>query len=139
MFGIILLSVVTLMQIYVFWRAYSMPFLKRNIPKKLLIGAGIVLWYIFFLGRYLGHGGTGFLSMTLEFLGMNWIAVVFLLTVSLLSVDLITIGGFLLPRLAPSLRGFALVAGVVFSLVALVQGMRPPVVQNYKVYLYGLP
>jgi predicted MPP superfamily phosphohydrolase len=139
MFGIILLFVVTLMQIYVFWRAYLVPFLKRNISRKLLIGTGIVLWSVFSLGRYLGHGGTGFLSMTLEFLGMNWIAVVFLLTVSLLFVDLITIGGFLLPRLAPSMRGFALVVGGVFSLVALIQGMRPPVVQDYKVYLYGLP
>jgi uncharacterized protein len=126
-FGIILLSVVTLMHVYVFWRADSVPFLKHNISRKLLIGAGIGLWSVFSLSRYLGHGGTGPLSMTLEFFGMNWMAVVFLLTVSLLAVDLITIGGFLLPRLTPSLRGFALVAGGVLSVVALVQGMRPPV------------
>jgi len=70
---------------------------------------------------------------------MNWMAVVFLLTVSLLAVDLITIGGFLLPRLAPTLRGSALIAGGVLSVVALVQGMRPPVVQSYDVHLDGLP
>ena len=139
MFGIILLSVVTLMHVYVFWRADSVPFVKHNISRKLLIGAGIGLWSVFSLSRYLGHGGTGPIAMTLEFFGMNWMAVVFLLTVSLLAVDLITIGGFLLPRLTPSLRGFALVAGGVLSVVALVQGMRPPVVQNYDVYLQGLP
>jgi predicted MPP superfamily phosphohydrolase len=139
MFGIILLSVFTLMQIYVFWRADSVPFLKRNISRKVLIGAGVILWFVFLLGRYLGHGGTGFPAMMLEFLGMNWMAVIFLLTVSLLVVDLITVGGLLLPRLAPSLRGFALVAGGVLSMVALVQGMRSPVVQNYDVYLKGLP
>jgi predicted MPP superfamily phosphohydrolase len=138
-FGIILLSVFTIMHVYVFWRAVSVPFLKRNISRKLLIGSGIVLWSVFFLGRYLGHGGTGPLAVTLEFLGMNWMAVVFLFTVSLLAVDLITLGGFLLPRLAPSLRGFALLAGGVLSVVALVQGMRAPVVQNYDVHLSGLP
>lgn len=139
MFGIILLSVVTLMHVYVFWRADSVPFLKRHVSRKLLIGAGMVLWAVFFLSRFLGHGGTGPLAMTLELLGMNWMAVVFLLTVSLLAVDLITGGGFLLPRLAPLLRGFALVAGGALSVVALVQGLRPPVVQNYDVHLYGLP
>ena len=139
MFGIILLSVVTLMHVYVFWRADSVPFLKRTISRKLLIGAGIGLWSVLFLSRYFGHGGTGPLSMAIELLGMNWMAVVFLLTVSLLAVDLITIGGFLLPRLAPSLRGFALFTGGVLSVVSLVQGMRPPVVQNYDVHIQGLP
>jgi predicted MPP superfamily phosphohydrolase len=138
-FGIILLSVVTVMHVYVFWRADSVPFLKRKISRKFLIGAGIALWSVFFLGRYLGHGGTGTLAATLEFLGMNWMAVVFLLTVSLLAVELITLGGVLLQRSAPTLRGFALVAGGVLSVIALVQGMRPPVVQSYDVHLDGLP
>jgi predicted MPP superfamily phosphohydrolase len=126
------------MHVYVFWRADSLPFLKRRISRKELIGAGIVLWSVFFLGRYLGHGGTGPLAMTFEFLGMNWMATVFLFTVCLLAVDLVTIGGFLLPRVTPQLRGFGLVTGAVLSVVALVQGMRPPVVQNHDVYLHGL-
>jgi uncharacterized protein len=58
-FGITLLSVVTLMHVYVFWRADSVPFLKHNIFRKLLIGTSISLWSVFPLGRYLGHGGTG--------------------------------------------------------------------------------
>jgi hypothetical protein len=127
------------MHVYVFWRADSVPFLKRTISRKLLIGTGIVLWSVFSLGRYFGHGGTGPLSMAIELLGMNWMAMVFLFTVSLLMVDIITVGGFLLSRLAPSLRGFALIAGGVLSVIALVQGMRPPVVQNYDVYLQGFP
>lgn len=139
MFGIILISVVTLMHVYVFWRADSLPFLKRRISRKYLIGTGIVLWSVFFLGRYLGHGGTGPLSITFEFLGMNWMAAVFLFTVCLLAVDIVTLGGFLLPRVIPRLRGFALVTGAVLSVVALVQGMRSPVAQHYDVYLHGLP
>jgi len=137
-FGFILISAITLMHIYVFWRAASVPVLKRYVPRKLLIGAGLVLWAGFFLGRVYGHHGTSPLAKTLELLGMNWMAVLFLLFVSLLAMDFVTGFGFLVPRLAPSLRGIALVAGVVLSVVALVQGLRPPVVQNYEVYLSGL-
>ena len=59
MFGIILLSVVTLMHVYVFWRAGSVPFLKRHVPRKLVVGTGTVLWGVFALGRFLGHDGAG--------------------------------------------------------------------------------
>ena len=139
MFGIVLTSAVTLMHIYVFWRVCSVPLLKRHIPRKLLIGAGIVLWAVFYFGRVFGHSGTGTFARTLELLGMNWMAMLFLAFVSLLAMDFITGFGFLLPKLAPSLRGLALVAGGVLSVIALVQGLRPPVVQNYEVRLSGLP
>jgi len=135
----ILTSIITLMHIYVFWRAVSVPFLKRHVPRKLLIGAGIVLWACFFFGRVLGHNGTGALASTLELLGMNWMATIFLIFVPLLAVDIVTGFGFFLPRLSPSLRGIALVIGGVLSVIALVQGLRLPVIQNYEVYLSGLP
>jgi predicted MPP superfamily phosphohydrolase len=137
-FGFILISAITLMHIYVFWRAASVPVLKRYVPRKLLIGAGLVLWATFFSGRVYGHHGTSLLAKTLELLGMNWMAVLFLLFVSLLAMDFVTGFGFLVPRLAPWLRTIALLAGLVLSLVALVQGLRPPVVRNYEVYLSGL-
>jgi predicted MPP superfamily phosphohydrolase len=41
-------------------------------------------------------------------------------------------------RPAPLLRGCALAAGTVLSVIALVQGLRPPVIQNYDVKLSGL-
>jgi predicted MPP superfamily phosphohydrolase len=137
-FGFVLTSAITLMHIYVFWRAASLPVLKRYVSRKLFIGAGLVLWIGFFLGRIYGHHGTSPLAKALEFLGMNWMAVLFLLFVSVFAMDLVTGFGFLVPRLAPSLRGIALVVGAVLSGVALFQGLRPPVVQNYEVYLPGL-
>jgi len=139
MFGKILISVFTLMHIYVFWRAASVPLVKRGVSRKCLIGAGVALWAIFFFGRVVGHGGTGVMAGTLELLGMNWMAVLFLTFVPLLGIDLVTAFGFLMPRLAPSLRGWALVAGGVLSLIALFQGLRPPVVQRYEASLSGLP
>jgi len=127
------------MHIYVFWRAASVPSVNRHVPRKILIGAGLILWAIFFFGRVIGHGGTGVLAGTLEFLGMNWMAVLFLTFIPLLAIDLATLFGFLMPRLAPSLRGWALVAGGTLSVIALFQGLRPPVIQKYEVVIPGLP
>ena len=59
MFGTILISVCTVMHVYVFWRAASVPFIDRHVPRKVLIGTGVILWAVFFFGRVMGHGGTG--------------------------------------------------------------------------------
>jgi predicted MPP superfamily phosphohydrolase len=127
------------MHIYVFWRAASIPFVKRHIPRKYLIAAGVVLWVIFLVGRGYGHGGTGSLAAVFELLGMNWLATLFLLFITLLAADIVTAFGYLLPRAAPSIRGWALVLGVMLSLIAMVQGLRPPVVEHYEVVLTDLP
>ena len=139
MFRLILTSVVTAMHVYVFWRAASVPFLKRRVPRRVFIAMGVGLWAAFLLGRVFGHGGTGALARTLELLGMNWMGALFLIFLTLLAMDLLTGFGFLLRRLAPRLRGLALVAGGVLSVIALIQGLRPPVVQSYDVHLAGLP
>ena len=139
MFGTILLLAVTLMHFYVFWRISSVPFLRRHVSRRFLIVTGVLFWAVFSFGRFFGHGGTGALAKTLELFSMDWMAVMFLTTVSLLAIDLVTGFGLLLPRLSPSLRGFALIAGGILSLVALLQGLRSPVVQEYEVRLSGLP
>ena len=138
MFGYILISVFTLIHVYVFWRASSVPFLKKHITQKLLIGVGVILWAFFFYARVIHHGSSGTAAGTLELFGMNWMGILFLLFVSFLAVDLITGFGFFLSRLTPSLRGVALATGLVLSVIALVQGFRPPVVENYEVRLPGL-
>ena len=138
MFGTILISVCTLMHIYVFWRIASVPFVNRHVPLNLLILTGVLLWAIFFIGRLFHHGGTGTLAATIELFGMLWMGALFLLFIPLLTMDVITGFGFLLPRLAPSLRCWALFVGGVLSVIALVQGLRPPVVQSYEVHLPGL-
>ena len=139
MFGIILLSIGTLLHIYVIWRASSVPFVNRLVSRKLLIGIGIILWGGFLSARVVGHGGTGGLAEAVELLGMTWMAALFLASVSLLAMDLLTGFGYFLPRLTPSLRGWALVASGVFCVIALIQGLRPPVVEKYEVGIAGLP
>jgi uncharacterized protein len=138
-FGIIFIAVGTVLQVYVFWRAASVPLVARHVARSLLVGAGMVLWLGFVLGRVLGHGGTGALEATLELIGMTWMGCVFLASVCLLAIEAVTAGGMLMPRHAPCVRGWALAVAAVLSLVALIQGLRPPVVQDYAVQLSGLP
>lgn len=109
MFGVILISTVTLMHAYVLWRAASVPFLRQRVSEKNLVIAGVTLWTLFLIGRVTGHHSPAVLSTVLELAGMTWMGVLLLTTVSLLAVDLVTGFGFFLPRLAPSLRGAALV------------------------------
>jgi hypothetical protein len=139
MFGTILISISTLMHIYVFWRVTSVPLVRRYVSLYLLIAAGVLLWAIFFIGRVYGHHGTGALAVVTEFLGMIWMGTLFLLCIFLLAADIMTLFGFLLPRIAPLIRTWALVAGVVLSIIALAQGLRSPVVQSYEVRLAYLP
>ncbi len=139
MFGTILITVGSLVHIYVFWRIASVPVVNRRVPRTIFVGAGLILWLLFFLGRIVGHGGTGFLAGTVEFLGMNWMGVLFLVFIPLLFMDLVTCFGFLMPRISPSLRGLALLVGLVLSSIALFQGLRPPVVEKYEVSIPGLP
>jgi len=139
MFGTILISTITLLHIYVFGRAATVPLIARLMPKKILFGIGLLLWVVFFLGRIYGRQRTGLTAATLDFIGMGWMGMLFLLFAAMLTVDLATGFGFLLPRLSPSLRGWALAAGALLSVAALIQGLRPPVLRNYEVHLAGLP
>ncbi|MDI6688550.1 MAG: metallophosphoesterase, partial [Desulfobacterales bacterium] len=91
MFRTILISACTFMHIYVFWRAASVPFINRHVSRKVLIRAGVILWAIFFFGRVIGHGGTGALAGMLEFLGMTWLAVLFLTFIPILLIDIFTL------------------------------------------------
>ncbi len=139
MFGIMLTTAWTVLHLYVVGRACSVPWIVRWLPRAYLIGAGAVLWASFPLVRYAEHAGSGPASRTLELLGMTWLAVLFLTAMALLAADVGTGFGFLFRRQAPALRGLGLVVGGGLSLLALVQGLRPPVVRPYEVGLAGLP
>ena len=115
-----------------------MPLVNRHVPLVFLILTGLLLWALLFMGRLFHHGGTGALTATIELFGMLWLGTLFLLFIPLLAMDVITGFGFLLPRWAPSLRGWTLLAGGMLSAIALFQGLRPPVVQSYEVRLAGL-
>lgn len=138
MFGFILASAVMIMQAYVFWRAASLPFITRHIPKKYLFRAGLLLWVAFCLSRLVFPQGNSLLA-AIEFISMTWMAVLFLISVCLLATELPTVFGFILPRSHVPLRTGALVIGLLLSVLALFQGLSAPVVENYPVYIHNLP
>ncbi|HRY30627.1 MAG TPA: metallophosphoesterase [Elusimicrobiota bacterium] len=139
MFGSVMTGVVSLMHVYVFWRACTVPFVTARVPRKGVAALGLLMWSVFFLGRVLGHGGTGPAAAALEFLGMNWMGALFLMTVTLLAADVLTLFGLVFKKYAPGLRGAALLTGLALAAFALVQGLRPPVVRSDDVPLAGLP
>lgn len=134
-----ILVIWTAMHVYVLWRASSVAIIARHLSRSLLAGLACFLWVSYILARVLDHFGIGVSARILEAIGATWIGVLFLLLVALLAVDLVTVFGRLLPRFAPSLRGWALFAGGFLSVIALVQGHLAPVVENYEVRLAGLP
>jgi predicted MPP superfamily phosphohydrolase len=139
LFGTTLIIIGTVMHLYVFWRIWSVPLVRERVPWPVLLGLCAAIWVVFYLGRTYGHGGEGALARALEFLGMNWLATVFLVFICVLPVDLVTMGGLVFRRFAPIARGTALGVGFLFALIALVQGMRPPVIGRYEVRMAGLP
>ena len=124
---------------YVFWRLASVPLVAAHVPPRVVFWAAVALWASYVAARTLNAWRLEAVGEPLELFAANWVGVVFLLFVALLAVDFVTLGGALLPGLAPALRGGAAFAALVLSVVALVQGLRPPVVREYEVRLPGLP
>lgn len=139
MFGTGLLVACTLMTVYVFWRTATVPWIARHIPRMVWALTGLALWLLFVAGRYAEAWAGAGPARWLELGGMDWLASVFLLTICVLTVDLATLFGRCGRRFAPVLRGWALLAGVLLSILAMVQGVRPPVVTEFEVRLAGLP
>ena len=137
-FGNLLLAAWTLLQLYVFGRAWTVPAIRRRIPRAAYLGVATALWAFFALGRLLGHGAQWRGATQVELLGLSLLATLFLCATALLAVDLVTGFGFLMRRRSLALRSWALAAGMALALVALVQGLRPPVVEPYEVRVPGL-
>lgn len=139
MFSIGIPVVCTVLTLYVTWRASSATFFGRRAPARYLFGAAGLLWATCVAGRVFGHGATSRIAGALERVGMCWLGSLILLSVCLLAVDLVTVLGLLLRRRVAALRGAALLAGLALAAVALVQGIRAPVVSRHEVRLPGLP
>jgi hypothetical protein len=99
----------------------------------------LALWASYLTARFLNNSRLEVVGRPLEFVAAIWLGVLFLLFSAVLAADVVTLGGVLAPRLAPAIRGWAALGGLALSAVALVQGLRPPVVRDYEVRLAGLP
>ena len=139
LFLAVALTIWAMMHLYVFWRLSSVPWVAGHIAGRTLFITAAVLWASYPIARILDSWKLETLARPLEFVSANWIGILFLLLATLIATDLFTLGGWLLPRVAPMLPGWAAIAAVALSIIALVQGLRPPVVRHYEVALNGLP
>jgi hypothetical protein len=112
---------------------------KEQVSRRLLAGVGLALWAAYFLGSAVSADLTGALAMPLELWSMTWLAMLFLMSVTLLAVDVLTGFGTWMKWAAPRLRGTGLLAGGALSAIALLQGLRAPVVDSYEVHIASLP
>jgi hypothetical protein len=139
MFFAIILSLWTLLHVYVGWRGASLPLVVRYLPRPVLFAILLLLWASYLASRIADQAGFDRLGFFLEVVGSYWIGILFLVFLSLLAADLVTGSGFLAPHLAPAVRTWSLGVALVLSIVAIVQAHRPPVVTSYNVVLQNLP
>jgi predicted MPP superfamily phosphohydrolase len=135
----VVLAVWAAMHGYVFWRLASVPMVAAHVPRRTLFWVAVALAASYPLARLLNAGRLEAVGRPLELVAANWIGVLFLLLSTLVIADVITLGGWCLSSQAPAIRGWAAAAALVLSAVALVQGLRPPVVRDCEVRLAGLP
>jgi uncharacterized protein len=129
----------TASNLYVFWRAWTVPFLARHVPRWLLASGALFLWSSYFAARGLESVLPSAVVAPLELAGADWMAVLFWSVAGLFLVELVTVGGLAFGRWAPTARGWALALAGGLAVIAVIQGMRAPVVREYEVRLAGLP
>lgn len=138
-FFIIFLLIWALMHWYVLVRLSFVPGIAGHIPTWVLIVAGVLLGSSYIVSRVMERFGLDGISHVLEYVGANWVGIVFLLMVCFLAADVITGFGFLMARWVPLIRAAALASAGVLAVISLVQAVRAPVVSEYEVRLPGLP
>lgn len=124
---------------YVFGRFSSLPWIRTHISSRALWLAAACGFASFPLARLLGSWRVPGLAPALEFVADNWLGTLFLLFVCFAVTDILTLAGLLFRSRVPLIRSWAALAAISLSVLAFVQGMRPPLVRNYEVALPGLP
>lgn len=129
----------TVGNLYVFWRAWSLPVCASRRRRWLLAAVALLLWGSFLASRGLEGLLPAWVVRPIALVGADWLAVIFWAAAGLLLVDVITLFGFVLRRWVPALRGAAFALAGAFAVIGVVQAIRPPVVREYEVRLAGLP
>ena len=139
MFSLILNVVGSALHLYCAWRVGSLPIVRRRVGFCGWWLASAVVWVIYIAGISIGDEPGGIIAWVLTQFAIHWLTTLFLLGLCLLAVDLVTgFGRLKLSRLA-ALRLGAFTIGATMAEIALVQGLRSPVVTHHVIGLPGLP
>ena len=139
MFFAKLLTVWTVFHFYVFWRISSIPFVSKRLQRQYVYFLMFLAWGAFFAGHALSRLGVGIWAYPLELFGANWMGLLLLLSLCFGLADILTGFGFWLKKYVLRIRTFALIVACLLTALALIQGVRPPVIVAHDVVLPGLP
>jgi hypothetical protein len=135
----IVLSVWLVQHLYVGWRLWPLPVFAPGLGRRVLIGGLVAGFLSYPLGRILYAAGWHGAGRALEYAGAVWMGTLFLLFASLLFVDLITLGGWVLRPWVGTLRTAALALSLVAAVIGLVSARLGPRVVRLEVPLAALP
>ena len=139
MFFLILTLAGSLLHAYCAWRVGTLPWIRRRIGvRRWWLGAA-ALWLIYLAGIGIGDNPAGLIAGMAAQFAFHWLVALFLLSLCLLAVELVTGFGRLWPRWVMPLRSAALAAAAFLVAAALLQGLRAPAVTRYAVVMPGLP
>jgi hypothetical protein len=135
----IVLSVWSLLHVYAFQRAFSIPALARAVPLAVRVSLFALLCLSYPVGRVLARAAPGALARGVELVGAVWMGFLFLSFATFLLADVVTGFGKLWPRGAVPARSMALAVAGVLSVAAIVQAARGPRVVRHEVKVESLP
>nr|WP_320051289.1 metallophosphoesterase [uncultured Desulfuromonas sp.] len=137
MFSLVFLTVCTLLHVYLTWRLTTV-FCLWQWKTRLMLWGSALIWILFSL-CWLLHSQVFFLHQVSEWIWGQWIGILFIELVAVLSIDLLTLFGFLFRRAQRQLLSAALAVGVLLCILATVQGTRAPVISRYELTVEALP
>ena len=139
MFITLLILIVSLMHAYLLWRVASLPWFGVSPRRKQLWIAALFIWVLFLVGSVLGHESQTVFASVLERLAMDWLGMLFIAATVMLAIDLLTGFVFWAKHYLAWFRSAGLLFAGVLIVLAMVQGLRSPVVVRHDVMVSELP
>ena len=141
MFSIVLNIIGTLFHFYVaqrIWRTWRTGLIHARLrPQAWWLGV-VLLWLVYLAGVHIGNATSGWRWVLGQF-SLNWLGILFVMSLCLLAADIATGFGLWWRARAARVRGAAAIAGVALSAFAIYQSVRAPVVVAYEVAMKNLP
>jgi uncharacterized protein len=139
MFVIIITLLTTLMHAYLTWRIGTLEWFSSVQVQRSLWFVSFIIWLTYLVGIRFAIKPSGKLAFLLERISMDWLGVLFIGTIVLLTFDLLTGFGLWAKPWLEVLRISAIAIALLMIVVAFFQGTRPPVINHYEVNLPHLP
>jgi len=138
-FSFILNVVGSILHLYCVSHIGSLPVVRRRVGLRAWWLASAVVWVCYISGVWIGDEPVGLTGWVLSQFAFHWLLTLFIFGLCLLTVDVVTGFGYWQSRRRAVLRHGAVIAGAAMVMIALVQGLRPPVVTHHEVVLPDLP